>query len=222
MSVIQGGCLLSGFYIKPQLLCQSFYPYCCCLLSGFYIKPQHPGMVLFAVVVVYYQDSTSNHNATVAKKLGLGVVYYQDSTSNHNSRTRLTSLSIVVYYQDSTSNHNRAQRVGASIWLSIIRILHQTTTAPPYQLWYPELSIIRILHQTTTRTRRMRSTLPLSIIRILHQTTTAEAEADVQIGCLLSGFYIKPQLPTRVWGVFQVVYYQDSTSNHNFWKHIPR
>ena len=66
-------------------------------------------------IVVYYQDSTSNHNASgisasdtkvVYYQDSKEVVYYQDSTSNHNAKEKTMIAPAVVYYQDSTSNHN--------------------------------------------------------------------------------------------------------------------
>ncbi len=56
------------------------------------------------------------------------VVYYQDSTSNHNASGISASDTKVVYYQDSTSNHNGPEYDFFQKKLSIIRILHQTTT----------------------------------------------------------------------------------------------
>ena len=37
-------------------------PNICCILSKFYIKPQHLAYVFYAVAVVSYRNSTSNHN----------------------------------------------------------------------------------------------------------------------------------------------------------------
>ena len=81
----------------------------CCILSKFYIKPQHGNHSSFAISVVSYRNSTSNHNAGGGKKRGCAVVSYRNSTSNHNLR--------------------QVRRLLASLYL--IEILHQTTTFSP-------------------------------------------------------------------------------------------
>ena len=78
------GCILSGFYIKPQQVVEKDAVWASCILSGFYIKPQLAGRILIDLPVVYYLDSTSNHNKTSWYSLISRVVYYLDSTSNHN------------------------------------------------------------------------------------------------------------------------------------------
>ena len=78
----------------------------------------------------------------------------------------------VVSYRNSTSNHNGGSRYSDWLELYLIEILHQTTTGP---LW---------------KVRR----LPLYLIEILHQTTTLLMVLSVSRGCILSKFYIKPQL----------------------------
>ncbi len=84
----------------------------------------------------------------------------------------LKSGKLVVSYRNSTSNHNLG---GASIvrgGLYLIEILHQTTTQ----------SSILIIH------------LLLYLIEILHQTTTVDDDVGRTLCCILSKFYIKPQL----------------------------
>ena len=56
------GCILSKFYIKPQLI-QSFVDAGeRCILSKFYIKPQLVPPPGWRSPVVSYRNSTSNHN----------------------------------------------------------------------------------------------------------------------------------------------------------------
>ena len=98
-------CILSKFYIKPQLLACYLGSHFGCILSKFYIKPQ-PSFLF---------------------------------PQNH----------IVVSYRNSTSNHNL----------------------------FPVL-VLRIL---------------LYLIEILHQTTTVTSDETVDVRCILSKFYIKPQ-----------------------------
>ena len=121
-------CILSKFYIKPQLSCSCLCSTCCCILSKFYIKPQLRRSCLCSTCVVSYRNSTSNHNSTI----------------------RMAESPMVVSYRNSTSNHNLDRHLGGKRVLYLIEILHQTTTVrrdevPPYELY-----LIEILHQTTT------------------------------------------------------------------------
>ena len=77
------------------------------------------------------------------------------------------------------------------------------------------LYLIEILHQTTTsRTPRSHS-LGLYLIEILHQTTTSVDCSLFCYSCILSKFYIKPQLRLERELSCCVVSYRNSTSNHN-------
>ena len=60
----------------------------------------------------------------------------------------------------------------------------------------------------------------LYLIEILHQTTTCGWRRPLTYGCILSKFYIKPQLPLLVLPAQVVVSYRNSTSNHNYWRVI--
>ena len=149
------GCILSKFYIKPQLSKQSLKILPSCILSKFYIKPQHWArssyLLLSCILSKFY----------IKPQLAPFVTY----------------LLSVVSYRNSTSNHNCWAHVRQCQLLYLIEILHQTTTVlgsnatlvgcilskfyiKP-QLCLPswrephELYLIEILHQTTTRTRNM-------------------------------------------------------------------
>ena len=80
---------------------------------------------------------------------------------------------------------------------------------------YCRLYLIEILHQTTTIGHVFLPRYLLYLIEILHQTTTASSMCASAFCCILSKFYIKPQLyplsATRPY----VVSYRNSTSNHN-------
>ena len=99
-------CILSKFYIKPQLLCFPRVAIHRCILSKFYIKPQLRKMLYtFAescILSKFYIKPQHLQAARTACK----VVSYRNSTSNHNHRCRTTC-------------HSR---------LYLIEILHQTTT----------------------------------------------------------------------------------------------
>ena len=101
-------CILSKFYIKPQLARQWLMVPCGCILSKFYIKPQ-PGRL----------------------------------PGFHH---------IVVSYRNSTSNHNFGKGCSSPLRLYLIEILHQTTTCGRQRVPQKSLYLIEILHQTTTGT----------------------------------------------------------------------
>ena len=144
--------------------------------------------------VVSYRNSTSNHNDRRWQMREGHVVSYRNSTSNHNcSQIHLKNRS-VVSYRNSTSNHN-------------------------YKVTYdfvPKLYLIEILHQTTTQFFVGHLFCRLYLIEILHQTTTTSIIQRRSERCILSKFYIKPQLLFCCFAQFYVVSYRNSTSNHNY------
>ena len=55
-------CILSSFYIKPQLYVHVSLSFYDCILSSFYIKPQLVQSGIKFKIIVSYRLSTSNHN----------------------------------------------------------------------------------------------------------------------------------------------------------------
>ena len=170
-----------------------------CILLKFYIKPQHTANVYNLLYVVSYRNSTSNHNMSHWRATSQGVVSYRNSTSNHNRIRLRFSERIVVSYRNSTSNHNKNNGATAIKMLYLIEILHQTTTDSESDTYAGRLYLIEILHQTTT------------LISVSSFSTS----------CILSKFYIKPQLPVALLRYVVVVSYRNSTSNHNGLAAIP-
>ena len=99
-------CILSKFYIKPQLQMYTIYFTFRCILSKFYIKPQlvlealllPPCCILSKFYIKPQRVHTSFENGLV--------VSYRNSTSNHNVLVNAVSPVLVVSYRNSTSNHN--------------------------------------------------------------------------------------------------------------------
>ena len=106
------GCILSKFYIKPQLIGLFAESGGSCILSKFYIKPQHLPSRLCGIWVVSYRNSTSNHNVRAPRPVEPSVVSYRNSTSNHNSKLCPRTTRLVVSYRNSTSNHNFRRWLG--------------------------------------------------------------------------------------------------------------
>ena len=122
-----------------------------CILSKFYIKPQLPGSRIHVRRVVSYRNSTSNHNRKRITMEHLDVVSYRNSTSNHNVMLYNCARILVVSYRNSTSNHNILVEKSIYLRLYLIEILHQTTTQTGTLIATAELYLIEILHQTTTK-----------------------------------------------------------------------
>ena len=144
------------------------------------------------------------------------VVLYRYSTSNHNADTEGSETSAVVLYRYSTSNHN-------SWWKSLCRtavVLYRYSTSNHnlrgVKAADVELSYIVILHQTTTTFVVMLgiSSCLISLFYIKPQLCVMRTQCTVR--CLISLFYIKPQLKACWWEWKIVVLYRYSTSNHNF------
>ena len=186
-------CILSKFYIKPQHLAR-FQPLTfCCILSKFYIKPQQNVKEKWRAFVVSYRNSTSNHNFVGAICIASGVVSYRNSTSNHNHGRPVTETLYVVSYRNSTSNHNDRRGFPA---LGVVVSYRNSTSNHNV----PEAPDARV---------------KLYLIEILHQTTTYGRQRVPQKCCILSKFYIKPQLLNFSDSSDCVVSYRNSTSNHN-------
>ena len=121
-------CILSKFYIKPQLRLRRPRFQRGCILSKFYIKPQHRG------------PHRLPDSCCILSKF-----YIKPQPPRHTFRSYR-----VVSYRNSTSNHNRRFAIVFLAALYLIEILHQTTTLLTILIRLPKLYLIEILHQTTT------------------------------------------------------------------------
>ena len=209
-------CILSKFYIKPQLYNFWIKAHNCCILSKFYIKPQHShetycayhSCILSKFYIkpqLFYADLSKVRRCILSKfyikpqhprlfELSRLVVSYRNSTSNHNLEEKYHNLRQVVSYRNSTSNHNSASMPSASGPLYLIEILHQTTT---------------------------KAVLSLSTIGCILSKFYIKPQLKLafKIGvksCILSKFYIKPQQRSSSMAISAVVSYRNSTSNHNW------
>ena len=187
------GCILSKFYIKPQLAERSGVPVDSCILSKFYIKPQllltHSALQL----VVSYRNSTSNHNLC-RRPVGVLRLYL-----------------IEILHQTTTLAVNNPFTHGCILSKFYIKPqrLFSPAAPPPCCI----LSKFYIKPQPATPDDGM--CFKLYLIEILHQTTTYGRQRVPQKCCILSKFYIKPQLRRQRSDFCCVVSYRNSTSNHN-------
>ena len=171
--------------------------YRCCILSKFYIKPQLRPCRCPGPCVVSYRNSTSNHNLIIQIIRCDAVVSYRNSTSNHNSSTGKKKFLLLYLIEILHQTTTLEAFFSACCELYLIEILHQTTTSFASSRYLPVLYLIEILHQTTTSRPCCRRSGPLYLIEILHQTTTPFLGASSAVCCILSKFYIKPQQPAE-------------------------
>ena len=209
------GCILSKFYIKPQQLREAHWELFRCILSKFYIKPQHLSQMIGPSSVVSYRNSTSNHNRIRLRFSERIVVSYRNSTSNHNGFGIRHVRRPVVSYRNSTSNHNPNFSIEFFDKLYLIEILHQTTTSRCTSTLRSccILSKFYIKPQLGYHHSQFRSCCILSKFYIKPQPKYTEHWAFHS--CILSKFYIKPQQRANVMRNLRVVSYRNSTSNHN-------
>ena len=194
------GCILSKFYIKPQLRLERELACCSCILSKFYIKPQRHSFHGVNSGVVSYRNSTSNHNS------GVGV------------NATMSLYLIEILHQ--TTTQSTVDRNSAALYL--IEILHQTTTKTQKSASLALLYLIEILHQTTTCKRSHSRTVCciLSKFYIKPQHYFNPIYNDIVVSYRNStsnhnsgGAPVSPGA---------VVSYRNSTSNHNFYCFVAR
>ena len=211
---MDGRCILSKFYIKPQLFCS----YC--------VEP----------VVVSYRNSTSNHNFGTKPPFFRFVVSYRNSTSNHNIFTLLAVSSLLylieILHQTTTflpfrkisrccilsKFYIKPQLLDSSTSSEVSCILSKFYIKPQPRAHASDARTVVSYRNSTSNHNYLSSTrryAELYLIEILHQTTTGRKTSLPCMSCILSKFYIKPQPFLRVVDLVCVVSYRNSTSNHN-------
>ena len=192
-----GSCILSKFYIKPQLILakrdrrsrcilskfyikpQRFYAFVrclrCCILSKFYIKPQQS--VFFLLLLsgcilskFYIKPQLIRSSVRRSSSCILSKFYIKPQL-----RYETSVFPIVVSYRNSTSNHN-------PYCCCLLRsgVVSYRNSTSNHNLYPVRIDFIK-----------------LYLIEILHQTTTQAMATRLRLSCILSKFYIKPQLPTK-------------------------
>ena len=169
-------CILSKFYIKPQLYSCRREAIASCILSKFYIKPQ--------LVRNYYAYS----QCCILSKFYIKPQLWRSFCQPWR----------VVSYRNSTSNHNSVDSTNVCAMLYLIEILHQTTTRNSRLRLAHELYLIEILHQTTTCMHSRNQTVCCILSKFYIKPQPAKAAIMDETSCILSKFYIKPQL-ARQW-----------------------
>ena len=192
-------CILSKFYIKPQHEPLASHIPRCCILSKFYIKPQLRCILGYTALgcilsKFYIKPQQLREAHWELFRCILSKFYIKPQ---HLSQ--MIGPSSVVSYRNSTSNHNRIR------------------------LRFSERIVVSYRNSTSNHNKNNGATAikMLYLIEILHQTTTLISVSSFSTSCILSKFYIKPQLPVALLRYVVVVSYRNSTSNHNGLAAIP-
>ena len=187
-----------------------------CILSKFYIKPQLRLERELSRCVVSYRNSTSNHNSWAILILLLPVVSYRNSTSNHNfawSESFLDALYLIEILHQTTTCPSVAD---GSLRLYLIEILHQTTTMLPCRVALHRciLSKFYIKPQRHAWYADADERCILSKFYIKPQQLNWEKEVPIVVSYRNSTSNHN-RIVTRPLGG-KVVSYRNSTSNHNY------
>ena len=208
-----------------------------CLISSFYIKPQLADVKHRHHIIVLYRLSTSNHNILSIFLNYTYIVLYRLSTSNHNHILHLLGITLLSYivflHQTTTSRKNNylcnhclissfyikpqpACRVDLAcddclISSFYIKPQHNAKLFP--QAYYCLISSFYIKPQPAAYFGKLPAHCLISSFYIKPQP---DAKAfQWQGDCLISSFYIKPQHICISHIGRMIVLYRLSTSNHN-------
>ena len=165
-------CILSKFYIKPQQQTLKDFHQFSCILSKFYIKPQLFYLPVYRYIRCILSKFYIKPQLRLERELACCVVSYRNSTSNHNSRAASSISAGVVSYRNSTSNHN-SKDMNADRDISCILSKFYIKPQPP-QLWRRFLIVVSYRNSTSNH-NGVNATMSggsLYLIEILHQTTT--------------------------------------------------
>ena len=186
-------CILSKFYIKPQHEPLASHIPRCCILSKFYIKPQLRcilGYTALGCILSKFYIKPQPYPAPLfrAHRCILSKFYIKPQQEQWSN-----SYQNVVSYRNSTSNHN-------GFGIRHVRrpvVSYRNSTSnhnPNFSIeFFDKLYLIEILHQTTTSrcTSTLRSCCILSKFYIKPQL--GYHHSQFRSCCILSKFYIKPQ-----------------------------
>ena len=122
-------CLISLFYIKPQLVVAHVMKVAGCLISLFYIKPQlfesiHHELNSCLISLFYIKPQLADKTDVRPDSCLISLFYIKPQLLSN-----IVTCTPVVLYRYSTSNHNNVLIIYSLLQLSYIVILHQTTTA---------------------------------------------------------------------------------------------
>ena len=210
-----------------------------CILLKFYIKPQQPRACVRPRFVVSYWNSTSNHNYNRAAvkngRLYLIEILHQTTTFRAASGGKISCILLKFYIKPQQSSKYldgwpgcillkfyikpqlAAIAIPAKSRLYLIEILHQTTTLLARRLIWA--SCILLKFYIKPQQSKLSSSCSVCCILLKFYIKPQQRPRHLQIAsrCILLKFYIKPQpIPSRL-GLWKVVSYWNSTSNHNIW-----
>ena len=213
---IQQRCILSKFYIKPQLSGRISLSTCGCILSKFYIKPQleyklnliKESCILskFYIKPQLFIDTSPSPICCILSK------FYIKPQQKYNESIKHWRCILSKFYIKPQQKYNESIKHWRCI-LSKFYIKPQLVRGS-----IRRSSVVSYRNSTSNHNLeyKTKNEKTLYLIEILHQTTTFPAAFRKSPSCILSKFYIKPQLCRQRSNFCCVVSYRNSTSNHNF------
>ena len=212
-------CLISSFYFKPQLFSYNLAHLHIVLYRLSTSNHNVEQVIIQGFTIVLYRLSTSNHNSAPSFPCRASIVLYRLSTSNHNPGDRWEGrLSIVLYrlstsnhnwpfteyhikkivlYRLSTSNHNCHPRCPHSRTIVLYRL---STSNHNWDFLCFQFAGI-VLYRLSTSNHNSKTARCIAICIVLYRLSTSNHNRKFRFRanhhhCLISSFYIKPQLYT--------------------------
>ena len=165
-----------------------------CLISSFYIKPQLSSDVTHKCRIVLYRLSTSNHNLQLSSRRIFPlsyIVFLHQTTTYSFIPFSISLLSYIVFLHQTTTSQRSTHGLFP---LSYIVFLHQTTTFSAIDTMLDNclISSFYIKPQPIWAMRCRAANCLISSFYIKPQP--ASLSHHYRAHCLISSFYIKPQL----------------------------
>ena len=187
-------CILSKFYIKPQLKPEDEVMRSSCILSKFYIKPQPNVLLIKFFFVVSYRNSTSNHNLRedAAKRIMLYLIEILHQTTTIAVKSELLSRCILSKFYIKPQHAFALLRVDHRCILSKFYIKPQLA-----RLFIEGVAVVSYRNSTSNHNPPQAPVRERPVVSYRNSTSNHNFSTDSSSE---SG----------------VVSYRNSTSNHNF------
>ena len=208
-------CILSKFYIKPQLNNPSTFEYARCILSKFYIKPQLSGRISLStcgcILSKFYIKPQLEYKLNLIKESCILSKFYIKPQLFIDTSPSPICCILSKFYIKPQQKYNESIKHWRCI-LSKFYIKPQLVRGS-----IRRSSVVSYRNSTSNHNLeyKTKNEKTLYLIEILHQTTTFPAAFRKSPSCILSKFYIKPQPLGLYLRLLGVVSYRNSTSNHN-------
>ena len=187
------GCILSKFYIKPQQAARSDRRTACCILSKFYIKPQLLPFVMQRLIrcilsKFYIKPQPSFRSAITQHGCILSKFYIKPQLSLEVMLTQESCILSKFYIKPQL-----VIQLNVTAWVVSYRNSTSNHNLIPRMCFSQALYLIEILHQTTTTTSAKCRPFCCILSKFYIKPQRRHATTPRRTRCILSKFYIKPQ-----------------------------